>query len=81
MKRPIENNSSPGQAIYEPFCGSGTTLVAAQHLGRHWIGIDSAPAAIETTTARLTETFGADSEANAYLTREYRPPFTMPAQV
>src|SRR3954452_358050 len=27
MKRPIENNSSPGQAIYEPFCGSGTTIL------------------------------------------------------
>jgi DNA modification methylase len=24
MKRPIENNSSPGQAIYEPFSGSGS---------------------------------------------------------
>src|SRR4029079_3562637 len=30
MKRPIENNSSPGQAIYDPFCGSGTTIIAAE---------------------------------------------------
>ena len=28
MKRPIENNSSPGQAVYEPFSGSGTTIIA-----------------------------------------------------
>jgi DNA modification methylase len=34
MKRPIENNSSPGQAIYEPFCGSGTTIIAAEITGR-----------------------------------------------
>jgi DNA modification methylase len=34
MKRPIENNSSPGQAIYEPFCGSGTTIIAAEISGR-----------------------------------------------
>ena len=27
MKRPIENNSSPGQAVYEPFSGSGTTII------------------------------------------------------
>ena len=30
MRRPILNNSSPGQAVYEPFMGSGTTLIAAE---------------------------------------------------
>lgn len=35
MRRPIVNNSSPGQAIYEPFCGSGTTMIAAEMEGRH----------------------------------------------
>jgi DNA modification methylase len=35
MKRPIENNSSPGQAIYEPFSGSGTTIIAAEVTG--WV--------------------------------------------
>ena len=34
MKRPIENNSSPGQAIYEPFSGSGATIIAAEITGR-----------------------------------------------
>jgi DNA modification methylase len=34
MKRPMENNSSAGQAIYEPFCGSGTTIIAAEVTGR-----------------------------------------------
>jgi DNA modification methylase len=34
MKRPIENNSSPGQAVYEPFSGSGTTIIAAEVSGR-----------------------------------------------
>jgi DNA modification methylase len=44
MKRPIENNSSPGQAIYEPFSGSGTTIIAAEMTGRscHAIEIDTA---------------------------------------
>ena len=32
MRRPMLNNSSPGQAVYEPFLGSGTTLIAAQIL-------------------------------------------------
>jgi hypothetical protein len=34
MRRPMLNNSSPGQAIYEPFLGSGTTLIGAQSCGR-----------------------------------------------
>jgi DNA modification methylase len=34
MLRPMENNSSPGQAVYEPFCGSGTAIIAAQMCGR-----------------------------------------------
>lgn len=33
MKRPIENNSSPGQAVYEPFSGSGTTIIAGEMTG------------------------------------------------
>jgi DNA modification methylase len=40
MKRPIENNSSPGQAIYEPFCGSGTTIIAAEITGRACYAIE-----------------------------------------
>src|SRR5205823_8097723 len=41
MRRPMLNNSSPGQAVYEPFLGSGTTLIAAQTLGRSCFAIDS----------------------------------------
>ena len=34
LRRPIENNSSPGQAVYEPFCGSGTTIIARANTWR-----------------------------------------------
>jgi DNA methylase len=34
MRRPMLNNSNPGQAVYEPFLGSGTTLIAAETTGR-----------------------------------------------
>jgi DNA modification methylase len=42
MKRPIENNSSIGQAVYDPFIGSGTTIIAAEMTGRacHAMEID-----------------------------------------
>ena len=34
MRRPIVNNSERGDLVYEPFCGSGTTLIAAETIGR-----------------------------------------------
>jgi hypothetical protein len=34
MRRPILNNSQPGEAVYDPFLGSGTTLIAAQTTNR-----------------------------------------------
>ena len=52
MRRPILNNSSPGQAIYEPFTGSGTTLIAAETTGRVCLGIELNPAYIDVTVER-----------------------------
>ena len=40
MRRPILNNSSPGQAVYQPFMGSGTTLIAAETTGRVCFGVE-----------------------------------------
>lgn len=52
MRRPIENNSSPGQAIYEPFCGSGTTIVAAEMAGRCCHAIELNPAYVDMAILR-----------------------------
>lgn len=52
MRRPILNNSSPGQAIYEPFMGSGTTLIAAETTGRTCLGIELNPAYVDVAVAR-----------------------------
>ena len=38
MRRPILNNSRPGQAVYDPFIGSGTTMIAAETTGRVCLG-------------------------------------------
>lgn len=43
MRRPIVNNSSPGQAVYDPFLGSGTTMIAAESEGRHCFGLEIDP--------------------------------------
>ncbi len=52
MRRPILNNSSPGQAIYEPFMGSGTTLIAAETTGRVCLGIELNPAYVDVAVKR-----------------------------
>jgi DNA modification methylase len=52
MRRPMENNSSPGQAIYEPFCGSGTTIVAAEMSGRSCHAIELNPAYVDMAILR-----------------------------
>jgi DNA modification methylase len=52
MRRPMLNNSSPGQAIYEPFLGSGTTLIAAQSCGRACFGIEIDPLFVDLAIRR-----------------------------
>ena len=52
MKRPIENNSSQGQAVYEPFSGSGTTIIAAEMTGRCCHAIELSPSYVDVAVAR-----------------------------
>ena len=52
MRRPILNNSAPGQAIYEPFSGSGTTLIAAETTGRICLAIELDPAYVDVAVLR-----------------------------
>ncbi len=52
MRKPIENNSSPGQAIYEPFSGSGTTIIAAEQTGRHCYAIELNPQYVDIAVKR-----------------------------
>jgi DNA modification methylase len=52
MRRPILNNSNPGQAIYEPFMGSGTTLIAAETAGRICYGVELNPVYVDVAIER-----------------------------
>ncbi len=51
----VRTSSDEGSYVLDCFCGSGTTLVAAQKRGRKWIGIDSSPLAIEVAQRKLGE--------------------------
>ncbi|MCA9247355.1 MAG: DNA modification methylase [Planctomycetales bacterium] len=57
MARPMRNNTAPGDAVYDPFLGSGTTMVAAEHLGRVCYGMEIDPVFCALTLERM-ENFG-----------------------
>ncbi len=52
MRRPILNNTEPGQVIYEPFLGSGTTLIAAESTGRSCRAIEIDPLYVDLAIRR-----------------------------
>jgi DNA modification methylase len=52
MRRPIINNTSPGQGVYEPFLGSGTTLIAAESCGRTCLAVELSPAYVDVAVLR-----------------------------
>ena len=57
-ERIIQASSNEGDLILDPFCGCATTCVAAERLGRKWIGIDIDPVAEKVTNDRLFKTSG-----------------------
>ncbi|WP_420324641.1 DNA methyltransferase [Mameliella sp.] len=59
MKRILEASSKEGDVILDPFCGCGTTLHAAEELGRRWIGIDVAVQSMHVVQDRLKHHFPA----------------------
>ncbi len=52
MRRPILNNSARGEAVYEPFCGSGTTIIAAETTGRVCYAMELSPAYVDVAVER-----------------------------
>jgi len=58
MKRPIENNSSPGQAVYEPFSGSGTTIIAGEMTGRCIYAMELSPEYVDVAIKRWQDFTG-----------------------
>jgi site-specific DNA-methyltransferase (adenine-specific) len=61
VERILLASSNPGDVVLDPFCGCGTALVAAEKLGRHWIGIDITYLAIAVMKARLHDIFGIEA--------------------
>jgi DNA modification methylase len=58
MKRPIENNSKQGDAVYEPFSGSGTTIIAGEMTGRRVFAVELSPAYVDVAVRRWQQFTG-----------------------
>jgi site-specific DNA-methyltransferase (adenine-specific) len=54
-RRLIKLYSWKGALVLDPFCGSGSTCIAANQLGRHWIGVDIDPHYVEIAEKRVAE--------------------------
>ena len=57
LQRILETSSNEGDVVLDPFCGCGTTVHAAQNLGRRWIGIDVCVNACKVIEQRLRSHF------------------------
>jgi hypothetical protein len=79
MKRPMENISSPGQAVYEPFSGSGTSIIAAEMTGRSCLAIEIDPVYVDVAIRRWQAFTGrepvleSDGRAFAAIAAERQP--------
>lgn len=62
LERIIAASSNEGDVVLDPFCGCGTTIAAAQKLGRQWLGIDVTHLAITLMKQRLADHFGEAAE-------------------
>ena len=58
LERVIQASSQAGDVVLDPFCGCATALVAAERLGRRWIGVDISPLAVELVQHRLQVEMG-----------------------
>jgi DNA modification methylase len=58
MARPMRNHYGPGAVVYDPFLGSGTTLIACEQLGRRCLGVDILPQYVAVTLQRFADTTG-----------------------
>ena len=52
-RRCVRITSGEGSVVLDPYAGSGTTLLAAQELGRRWIGIELNPSYVDLIERRV----------------------------
>jgi DNA modification methylase len=64
LERIVRTSTNPGDMVLDAYCGCGTTLAAAQTLGRRWVGIDISQSAIRVVERRLRKLGAANFEVH-----------------
>ena len=78
MRRPLLNHTEPGELVYDPFLGSGTTLIAAEETGRVCYGVEIDPVYVDRLVLRWEKLSGgqpireADGQVLSELRRQSR---------
>jgi DNA modification methylase len=62
MERLVQNSSVGGELVFDPFLGSGTTLIACERLGRRCRGVEIAPGYVAVTLQRFLDATGKTPE-------------------
>lgn len=65
MARPIRNHGGPDDHVYDPFVGSGTTIIAAEQLGRRCYAIELSPAYVDVCVQRWEKLTGGNARLEA----------------
>jgi DNA modification methylase len=60
VRRCLENSSVPGDVVLDPFCGSGTTLIACEMLGRRGFGVELDPRYVDVAVERFEDLTGTE---------------------
>lgn len=71
---PMQQHTQPGEICYEPFCGSGSQLIAAEQLGRRCFAIEISPHYCDVIVRRWIHTVGATRAPKALVERYRRTP-------
>ncbi len=72
LRRVVSASSNPGDLVFDPFCGCGTSIEAAEVLKRRWIGVDISGDAVDEIVDRLAEISVHESQGH-YEVREGNP--------
>ena len=80
IERIIKASSNQGEVVLDPFCGCATTCIAAEKLGRQWVGIDISPKAVELVRLRLDKELGLDERHGIFWTVIHRTDIPRPSE-
>ncbi|MDJ0949329.1 MAG: site-specific DNA-methyltransferase [Alphaproteobacteria bacterium] len=70
MEWVLEQKTGPGQTVFDPFMGSGTTGIACARLGRRFVGVEIDEAHFQTACARIGDGLRSGTQTNHRATRD-----------